>query len=494
MNKDSNLEQLLRSLGQDSIERPSDLEAKTLERMHTSLPKTQGRDRAKYLGVLVAAALLLIGFLGTQCFLTWFSGPAPGTPGVDLSTDPRIVAAQEKVDFGIALPTWIPDGFSLDRAEVSETGDSITLILNDSRGKGSLTIEQSPYLNHIFPAEIEYVDFIRPKGKSSPARGYLYETLSDPETLFSRKLLFPSHGVYITVISWGMVWNSTDMPKSENVLDKDVIVEIARRMMEAEDVELVPPEDIYEFPRQWGGHIPREQLPGYKYQSARITSSESGITVQTNFSPGIAADPTKTKLYYVVLSNSLHTFPIGAEKIDINGVTGFLSTDGDILKLTFPTAMGTGEVHSVANSLTRAELLAVAQSVLNSQHLINLNGSAIIPTPDFISSFVNLAAGDIPHIKLGETIELDFAGDPPDSVQVLDHLLTEDGVIQYTAREVIERAVQLFEDKGSFPLERHHAASLSSQYLPPPSLRGFRVICSWGEEIREYAYVIKADE
>jgi len=217
VNKDSNLEQLLRSLGQDSIERPSDLEAKTLERMHTSLPKTQGRDRAKYLGVLVAAALLLIGFLGTQSFLTWFSGPAPGTPGVDLSTDPRI-------------------------------------------------------------------------------------------------------------------------------------------------------------------------------------------------------------------------------------------------------------------------------------RIISINGSPIIPTPDFISSFVNLAAGDIPHIKLGETIELDFAGDPPDSVQVLDHLLTEDGVIQYTAREVIERSVQLFEDKGSFPLERHHAASLSSQYPPPPSLRGFRVICSWGEEIREYAYVINADE
>jgi hypothetical protein len=105
-----------------------------------------------------------------------------------------------------------------------------------------------------------------------------------------------------------------------------------------------------------------------------------------------------------------------------------------------------------------------------------------------------LAAGDIPLLKVGEIIELDFAGDPPDSVQVLDHFLTDSGEIPYDDRTIIEREVEFHGDMVRLPVEFHFASVLSSQYPAPPSLRGFRIICTWDAATREYALVIKTDE
>lgn len=492
MNKDHGLEQLLRSMGQDSIERPANLEAETLEKMRPYLTGTTQRRRGmKSLGIVAAAALFVVGIVGTWSLLTWFSGPVPGAGhNIDLSADNRILAAQEKVDFDIVLPTWIPRGFSLGRVETSATGDSLTMIFYNSNGLGSLTIQQSPYLNHIFPAEIECVDFIMPDVANDPIDGYLYEIFADPERLLNRNLFFYSGDVNITVTSWGMELDSTALPQSQRVLDKDTIVEVARQMVGTKEVELIPPQDIYQLPRQWGGHIPLQQLPGFEYQSARIVTSQDSWSVQTFFSPGGAVPQ---RMYFLFHSSSQHMAEENAELIEINGINCYLSADGDELKLTFPTPRGTGEVHSVANSLTREELLTVAQWVINPQ-IITINISDLAPTEDYCGAFVEMAAGDVPFIELWKIIELDFASHSPDSVQVLDHLLTLEGNPIYTEREVMERPVEFCGDKVRFPLERHFATSLSSQYPPPPSLRGFRIICTWGEETREYALVIRTDQ
>ena len=49
---------------------------------------------------------------------------------------------------------------------------------------------------------------------------------------------------------------------------------------------------------------------------------------------------------------------------------------------------------------------------------------------------------------------------------------------------------------SSFKLERHWAALLSSSsedYKNGNTLRGFRLLCTWGENQCEYAFVIRTD-
>jgi len=97
-------------------------------------------------------------------------------------------------------------------------------------------------------------------------------------------------------------------------------------------------------------------------------------------------------------------------------------------------------------------------------------------------------------LEFEDTILLDFGDTVPDSIVVKDYLLSETGGTMYTDREIIERFVKIEgEGKFSLGLYQHFALMLSSnsETYKNPSYRGFRVICTFGDDkVCEYAFVL----
>lgn len=103
---------------------------------------------------------------------------------------------------------------------------------------------------------------------------------------------------------------------------------------------------------------------------------------------------------------------------------------------------------------------------------------------------------EVPYARLGESIEIEFKGATPDKYELRDHILRENGSIKYTEKEVVKIPIELVNGKASFELDVHWSAFLSSSskdYELGGVLRGFRLICSWGENECEYGFVIRTD-
>ncbi len=103
---------------------------------------------------------------------------------------------------------------------------------------------------------------------------------------------------------------------------------------------------------------------------------------------------------------------------------------------------------------------------------------------------------EVPYIKLGTIIEIEIKGRVPDTVELRDYVLNESGVIKYTSREVIIIPFTFYNRKGAFMLEMNPAVFLSfnsEDYLPGKTMRGFRLICSWGGNQCEYGFIIRTD-
>lgn len=103
----------------------------------------------------------------------------------------------------------------------------------------------------------------------------------------------------------------------------------------------------------------------------------------------------------------------------------------------------------------------------------------------------------LPLVPLGSTIQLEWAGTPPDEVVLYDYLLDENGYQKYTSKETLLTDVELGEDGiGRFILGEHYAVYLSSNsadYLPGATLRGYLLVCTWGENQCEYAFALRSD-
>lgn len=117
---------------------------------------------------------------------------------------------------------------------------------------------------------------------------------------------------------------------------------------------------------------------------------------------------------------------------------------------------------------------------------------------DASGSFRNIMQGDseitAPYIKLGDKINAKFSGDMPKRVTLKDYILDDKGNITYG--EKLAKDVPIKRDKNSysFKLERNPAQFLSSKFTPDsPVIRGFRLSCTWGEQVCEYDFVIKTD-
>ena len=108
----------------------------------------------------------------------------------------------------------------------------------------------------------------------------------------------------------------------------------------------------------------------------------------------------------------------------------------------------------------------------------------------------DIAVSDLPYIHLGKSINIAFSGKAPDSATLTDHILRPDGRQKFTDATVETIDITFRSGKGAFTLEKNWATAFSSDssdYLPGASIRGFRLVCRWGGNEYEYAFIIRSD-
>ncbi len=106
------------------------------------------------------------------------------------------------------------------------------------------------------------------------------------------------------------------------------------------------------------------------------------------------------------------------------------------------------------------------------------------------------AKTDLPYIKLNQEFQITFHGTAPDFAKLEDYIVQPNGNTRYSEREVQTIPIEFKNGKGSFVLAANPAAflsSASSDYQPGASIRGFRLICQWGKNECEYAFIIRSD-
>lgn len=102
-----------------------------------------------------------------------------------------------------------------------------------------------------------------------------------------------------------------------------------------------------------------------------------------------------------------------------------------------------------------------------------------------------------PYIALGETIHIRLtSGQAPDKATLRDGLLRQDGSPTYNEQSTGNVPITFQGREASFVLEANPGAWLSSQsadYAPGATVRGFRLTCSWGDNVCEYAFILRTD-
>jgi hypothetical protein len=93
---------------------------------------------------------------------------------------------------------------------------------------------------------------------------------------------------------------------------------------------------------------------------------------------------------------------------------------------------------------------------------------------------------------LGKKVYLDFDGNMPDDIEVLDSILTPEGDFLYDEKNTVVVACESDDNGYYFLLSKNLASAFSSISGPGwLDLRGFRVKASWGGDEVVYGFVIK---
>ncbi|MCL1793961.1 MAG: M56 family metallopeptidase [Oscillospiraceae bacterium] len=117
------------------------------------------------------------------------------------------------------------------------------------------------------------------------------------------------------------------------------------------------------------------------------------------------------------------------------------------------------------------------------------------------------STSNLPYIRNGETITITIDGIVPDSTTVTEYILNESGNRKYNAigmsydvhfsfwNNVFSRAINR---SASFTItpEPNYATALSSfsgDYEPGNTIKGYGILCTWGDNECEYGFIIRGD-
>ncbi|MCL2672263.1 MAG: M56 family metallopeptidase [Clostridiales bacterium] len=125
------------------------------------------------------------------------------------------------------------------------------------------------------------------------------------------------------------------------------------------------------------------------------------------------------------------------------------------------------------------------------------NGSIYDRMDTFQVILRETAVSDLPYIPNGDVIRIIFDGILPDSAELAEYILRENGDMKYNLSGEIY-ALPGFDRNGatSFRILANWATALSSNsgdYAPGAIIKGYRLICRWGENECEYAFIIRGD-
>jgi|GEM_PF-1040173 len=118
---------------------------------------------------------------------------------------------------------------------------------------------------------------------------------------------------------------------------------------------------------------------------------------------------------------------------------------------------------------------------------------------ELFQSLVGTAdASFIPYIKLGSAVEIVLNGITPDAYRLTEYILNKDGSLKYAADPASQQSMVVsFQDgAGAFilkPNPKSSLSSLSTDYEPGATIRGFRFSTSIGGQMKEYAFVLRSD-
>jgi hypothetical protein len=101
--------------------------------------------------------------------------------------------------------------------------------------------------------------------------------------------------------------------------------------------------------------------------------------------------------------------------------------------------------------------------------------------------------GNVIEIEFARSVIIDFGSSIPDSIQVYDAMLNENGGIRYGERLIEKRTVKIMDDSQvQFNLRQHMSYFLSSnsEDYKRDWYRLFRIVCTWGEKECVYAILI----
>lgn len=289
MNEDRRLEELLRNAGKVEVPKLDGVGDRTVKRLFQSgqlRPRGKRLIAVKNFGIVAAACLLLlVGYFSTQGILNWW----PANKNLDFSNDPRIIEVQDQVPFSLALPTYLPRGYSLSGIELEwdmESSDpKVILSFSGADGCEPITITQGTVmeLNVYNPADLRYVHFNSPDlddwigsdhlgwGGTRADLGYYYETVVDGLYTKARTLILIVRGsdeadpgyTYVTISSGSPVKSS-----QEQIADVDDVLAIAQGIVGAK-VELISPGEG-ELRNKWPLVMPSHLPPGFNLRSMSL--------------------------------------------------------------------------------------------------------------------------------------------------------------------------------------------------------------------------------
>lgn len=103
---------------------------------------------------------------------------------------------------------------------------------------------------------------------------------------------------------------------------------------------------------------------------------------------------------------------------------------------------------------------------------------------------------DIPYVKIGTALTINFSESIPKTIQIEDMILNDDGTLKYAQSETLNVPFTINGNTVTFYLGVNSAAYLSSDskdYLPGNCLRGIKLYCTWNDEMNEYLFILRTD-
>jgi hypothetical protein len=168
-----------------------------------------------------------------------------------------------------------------------------------------------------------------------------------------------------------------------------------------------------------------------------------------------------------------------------------------IIVITFLVGCNSSSIDTVSEEVIPEITIQSGDTSIDYSVGLNYWNKAVYDRIDNFTIIIEDGYESLPYIELGNEVTISFNDNSvPDEYELYDYVLNKEGSPKYTNKEVREIPLNIENGTGSFILDMHFAALLSSNsddYERGASIRGFKLICRWGEDECEYGFIVRSD-